>query len=172
MNLISNRLSAQILLLVSLSFTAACSKDENEPGDPATLAAIQESIAPGSSNAEAAKGIAGEVEDSEEKSADPLVMAGTALYAKHCESCHGAIADSEVRGSGVEKIASAIVSVPEMKALGSLPSIDLASIAKALQDGVGKGNGKGKALGQVNKPEKSENPGKNQENAAEDSEAE
>lgn len=151
-----------------------CGKSNKSEDEAAAVAVTEEIIAPGAAKPEPFPGSddANPQDPAEkkpgEKQPDPLAVQGAALYAKNCESCHGALKDSDVRGAGVEAIASAIAAVPEMKSLANLPSIDLLSIAKALGSdagpGKGKGNGKGQGKGMEMKEEKEKGNEGEQEN--------
>lgn len=152
-------ISFSFLTFSSLFMQTACDKDKNSREEElAAIAATEEitapTIDPGAPKPNEADAEDGNAEDDEEKDKDEgkgseeLMAKGIALYAKNCDSCHGALAVSEVRGQGIKEISNAIVAVAEMKNLGSLPSIELASIAKALEVGPGKGKGNGNGKGQ------------------------
>ncbi len=57
---------------------------------------------------------------------------GATLYANHCQSCHGALANSVKRGRTMSQIQNAIASVPTMQGLSTLAKTDIQSIASAL----------------------------------------
>jgi len=78
---------------------------------------------------------------------------GEVLYAAHCASCHGALANSERRGRTAAQIAAAIDSVSEMSALQALSDAEIEAVAKALAGnslpnpgGSGRSGGGGGAL--------------------------
>jgi mono/diheme cytochrome c family protein len=62
----------------------------------------------------------------------PPVTDGPTLYAQNCQSCHGALASSEVRGASASKIQQAINSKSQMAGLKSLTTTQIQAIAAAL----------------------------------------
>jgi mono/diheme cytochrome c family protein len=65
---------------------------------------------------------------------------GAALYAANCQSCHGALASSQVRGGSASAISAAIsANKGGMGSLASLTSAQLAAIASALSGPTGGG---------------------------------
>jgi mono/diheme cytochrome c family protein len=75
---------------------------------------------------------------------DPaMALTGKDLYAKLCASCHGKFEESEIGKTQLNKINTAIASVPDMAGLKDTKEADLEAIVAALSE-LPPGKGKGK----------------------------
>ena len=69
---------------------------------------------------------------SSQDSSNPLVIAGTKLYANNCASCHNPISNSYKLNRTPTQIQDAIKNVPQMAHLKTLSPSEINSIAQAL----------------------------------------